>query len=558
MRSRRTRCVRDLVCTVPALAGLFGCSGGDAPKAWNELSTCLAGSAISADLPKRIEAVRRIQLNADEAKPGAQGWPARCAPAANALTDAVASATEFVLLKRVLATRLNCAEGKASCAFPADASLVSITTELWDAAKAGSLTATSAANVKAPVPAPAPLLAAADFKSFSKEPRLVVGPVFANDGHARLLLKATSGKGRPTVCELTPALDAVHCVDASSAMPEVQLHTVQWARAPEGLYAAALTESGQVAYDLKTGAQSDVKGVEGDLVADGLAVEQKAEKEEKADKPGKAGKADKADKAESAGYQAFVLAHGKATKPVDLTLPDKVRPSVVVGRVMWLDEGNLVIQGVAGGRLREEARLPGPFAGQFHSCAQGSITAVATWERHVGQHGAKPAEKSSFAITLLRDGKWSAPHTATLPVARMVDSELICTATGASLAWAAQAGDALEVSRMDCTADACKTQSAKLEGVHTNWAWAAAPVGDKTIVAWRGAAGETRLRAAALAALPEAKDTIVFDSSDYGGPETPDGDFIAGPDAVLLLFKGDNPVALRLGSDSSARVLGGG
>src|SRR5262245_22754522 len=100
MMTGRTRSVMVLVVSAAAAAALAGCSTGDAPKSWNELSTCLAGSAATADLTKRLDAVRRIQLNFDETKPGPTSWPARCAAPANSLFEAVASAREYALLKR--------------------------------------------------------------------------------------------------------------------------------------------------------------------------------------------------------------------------------------------------------------------------------------------------------------------------------------------------------------------------------------------------------------------------------------------------------------------------
>jgi hypothetical protein len=527
------------------LAPLLGsCSGGDAPKAWNELSTCLAGSASTGELVKRIDAVRRIQLNPDETEGGAAGWPTRCTPHANALHAAISGATEYVLLERLMRQKLNCTEGKSSCAFPTDSTMLSITTELWDAAKSAKFVTATAPNVKAPVPAPPPAIKASDWKSFSKEPLLVVGPAVGSDGTARVLLKATTGRGRPTICEFARAFDSVKCSAASAAMPEVPLHSVEWARAPAGLFVAAMAESGQVAYDLATGAQSDVRGLEGDLVQSGLAVGQSAEVEGKAK-----------------GFEAIVLNGGKANKGVELPMKDgSSRPKAVGSHVVWLEPAGqgseLVVKSVAAGRLKDIARLAGPFSGPFHTCAVGQSVALATWDRHEGQHGAKGRSgKTQLTITLLRGETWSPPQSVAMPSDRIVESELVCTASGASVAWAGRSGDTFEVSRADCTAEGCKTNSVKLPNVHTTWAWAVAPLGDKTLIAWRGSVGETRLRAAPLAALAEAKDTLVFDAPDFGGPDAADAGFTVGSDAVLVLFKGEKPVALRLGSDGTARVI---
>jgi hypothetical protein len=75
------------------------------------------------------------------------------------------------------------------------------------------------------------------------------------------------------------------------------------------------------------------------------------------------------------------------------------------------------------------------------------------------------------------------------------------------------------------------------------------------LLLYRSSLGETRLRLAPLADLPTAKDSIVFDVGDYGGPSTGDLSVLAGDSAVLLLFRGEQPVALRVGSDGAVSVI---
>ena len=60
----------------------------------------------------------------------------------------------------------------------------------------------------------------------------------------------------------------------------------------------------------------------------------------------------------------------------------------------------------------------------------------------------------------------------------------------------------------------------------------------------------------APAVATNAKDSVVFDMGDYGGPSTGDLGVLASDTAVLLLFRGDQPVALRVGSDGAVSVVG--
>src|SRR5262245_29451688 len=61
-----------------AAAATSGCSADESPKAWNALSTCLAGKAAQKPLAERFKELRLIQL-ANPSSPGnKEAWPARC------------------------------------------------------------------------------------------------------------------------------------------------------------------------------------------------------------------------------------------------------------------------------------------------------------------------------------------------------------------------------------------------------------------------------------------------------------------------------------------------
>src|SRR6478735_984176 len=139
-------------------SNLTACSEGDAQKSWNELSTCLAGSAAQGTLAVRIAQLRSIALANTTTSSQKSGWPARCAGAADDLYAALGTSTEGAMLKRKLHERLACGDNKGTCTLPTDSSLISVATELWESASNAGLKTEAAAGVPAPHAAPAPLL----------------------------------------------------------------------------------------------------------------------------------------------------------------------------------------------------------------------------------------------------------------------------------------------------------------------------------------------------------------------------------------------------------------
>ena len=108
---------------------------------------------------------------------------------------------------------------------------------------------------------------------------------------------------------------------------------------------------------------------------------------------------------------------------------------------------------------------------------------------------------------------------------------------------------------VDCTGDGCKASEAKLAGIDTQYVWTTGAIGEKTLFLYRSTLGETRLRVASLAELPNAKDTIVFDTPDFGGPTTGELRPLLSEQAALLIFSGEQPVALRVGGDGAASIV---
>ncbi|HEV8550206.1 MAG TPA: hypothetical protein VGQ57_14280 [Polyangiaceae bacterium] len=568
---------------------LVACGDDAAGKHWSELATCLAGPAASAPVAERVPKLRQAMLANPPAANAKDAWPKRCAPFADELYASLDNSGKPAMLKRKLHERFGCTDTKGSCAINEDSALISTTTELWEAAKDGELKVEAAANVPAPAAGPPPPIDAKSWKSFSDKPLRVSGPVLTGDGRALIALKTTEGRVRPKACEFAPGFTKVRCVAANDKVPELPPQSIEIVNSDKGLFAAGLTDQGLVAYDLESGETSAVGGRTGRLVRDGVVVE-RANKEDigggpadptKPDAKAKGGKAKakpapkpskkaamlskpKGAAAADEGFVAVELTSGKAAKPVKLPLASPVGDPLTLGnQILALvpAEGGaeIAVKSLSHGHLKDGGTLKGNFAGAFHTCRHGDSYAFATYAGHSGQGSAKPTGgegKTAVTFSMLDKGSWSKPSEATMPFDRAGESDLVCNANGASITWLKGDKTSTTVGRIDCKADGCKSSDVSLPGFDNMYLWAVAPLGDKVLVLYRSSLGETRLRLAPLADLPTAKDSVVFDVGDYGGPSTGDLGVLASDSAVLLLFRGDQPVALRVGSDGTVSVVG--
>jgi hypothetical protein len=571
---------------------LVACSDDASGKHWSELATCLAGPAASAPVAERVPKLRQVMLGNPPNPNAKDAWPKRCAPYADDLYASLDNSGKPQLLKHKLHERFGCTDTKGSCAIASDTALISTTTELWEAANSAELKLEPAASVTAPTGAPAPAVDAKSWKSFSDKPLRVSGPVLTGDGRALVALKPAEGRARPMACEFAAGFAKVHCVAASDKVPELPPQSIEIVNSDKGLFAAGLTEQGLVAYDLASGDTSAVGGRTGRLVRDGVVVERAAKEDvgggppdpTKPEPKAKGGKA-KAAKAKppkppkpskkaamlskptgaaaDEGFVAIELTNGKASKPVKLPLNAPVGDPITLGnQILALTpaEGGaeLSVKSLSHGHLKDGGTLKGNFAGAFHTCRQGDSYAFATFAGHNGQGSAKATGgdgKTQITFSMLDKGAWSKPADATMPFDRAGESELVCNPNGASIAWFKGDKTSATVGRIDCKADGCKSSEVNLPSFDNSYLWAVTPLGDKIMLLYRSSLGETRLRLATLADLPNAKDSIVFDSGDYGGPSTGDLAVLASDAAVLLLFRGDQPVALRVGSDGAVSVV---
>jgi hypothetical protein len=529
----------------PLLAlGVCACSEGDAQKSWSALSTCLAGPAAQSALAARVQQLRSIELANSVTLTKKDAWPARCGAPADDLYAALGTSSEGAQLKRKLHERFGCSETKGSCSPPTDASLISVATELWEGASAAGLKNDPAPGVPVPDAAAAPQLSAKSWKSFSDKPQSLVGPVLTPDGRASLLLKPREGRARPRGCEFSAGLSKVSCFDGHADMPELPSQSVDLVSDLSGVYAAGLTDEGLFAYDLKTGKKSDVRGLGAlRLVRDGLAVE-RGDKDQ--------------------GYQVTLLSAGKAGKPTKLTVTAPVGDPMALGnQVVYLEgtEGGaeFVARSLSGRQLKTVSTEKGAFSGALHGCRRNSALAVAAFASRAGQHNAKPTAgngKTQVTVTLSpTGGAWSKPSSVAIPFERGIESDLVCTKSGASLGYAQAVDGGVLVGRVDCDEAGCKLSEAKLPGVESKWWWAAGPLGDKMLLMWRAPLGETRLRIAPLAALATTKDVIAFDAPDFGGPNAGELSALYADDSALLVFRGEAPVAVHVGAEGSVRVV---
>jgi hypothetical protein len=557
---------------VAAMGGLLlGCSTEEGPKAWSALSTCLAGKAAQEPLAARFRQLRLIQLANPGKSPSKDAWPGRCSRYADTLYTALPTSGTPALLRRQMQQKFGCSDDKASCAITNDAALATMATDLWAAADSAGLKSEAAApDVPMPEAAAPPLLDEKGWKSFSDKPVSISGPALTPDGRALLVLKSPEGRTRPKGCEFAAGFAKVHCVEANAQVPELPGQTVELVPDAKGLFASSLTEKGLVAYNLQTGETSDVRGTGRRLIRDGVAVEKGAKDDLSAPAPmaAPAKRGEKAAKGKPTvkeeGFIAVEVLDGKASKEVKLAIKSPVGDPIAIGnQVVFLNqtEGGveLVAQALSRGRLQTKATLKGQFSGSLHSCRNGDQLVVATYGSRSGQQNAKPtggAGRTQLSLALFKDGAWSKTVETTLPFERAHDSGLVCTKLGASLVWVQPGEGGVQVGRIDCSADGCKATDTKVVGVESKWWWSVGPVGDKVFLLWRGSLGETRARVAPIAELGTAKDTLVFDSPDFGGPTAGELSALLSENAALFVFRNEQPVALQLGAEGTPRVIG--
>jgi hypothetical protein len=558
-RAMRTRRVGTVASISGAVFGALvtACQGADAPKAWSTFAACLAGPAAASPVVERVQKLRAAQLAGGAAKTK-DAWPARCSGYADTLFSATGS---MPVLNRAMKEKLGCKEG-GHCTVAADDSFIAAAGALWDGAEAAKLKAEPATDVPAPALAPPPLADATSWKSFSSSPARVVGPRLNPDGSATLLLVAAEGRSRPRLCRLAAGFAAMTCADSNAGVPELPAQSVALTRDTRGPFAAGLTDAGLSAFNLETGARSDVRGKSPFMVSEGVAIETEADAPEGSKGAAAAPNPKASPSSAPKGFVAIEIANGKASKETKVAIQPVGTPITIGNQIVFVaGEGantSLEAKAFSKGQLKSVASAKGAFIGRLHTCTSDNRTAVAAFGGYAQQQSAKPtagSDKTQFAIAFRTADSWSKAQQGILPFDRSLDSDLVCSKTGASVAWVRRLADAIEVGRLDCNPDGCTPHTTTLAGLESKWWGGVAPLGDKVMLLWRSTLGETRLRVGSLAELGQAPDQLLFDSADFGGPVAGESMQIATELGALFVFPQQRPVALRVGPDGSAKLL---
>lgn len=141
----------------------------------------------------------------------------------------------------------------------------------------------------------------------------------------------------------------------------------------------------------------------------------------------------------------------------------------------------------------------------------------------------------------------------------MIDNpEVSCSGDAVTRTWIEELGDDTSVHQVRCTSASCVHEATTLRELGLKKAWVVTTLGGKALLVFRGELGDLRMRMAPLAELSRARDTVIMDSSDHGGPETGEPHVLATPRAVTLLFRGEGLFGLRITADGKHAVVGRG
>ncbi|MBW2459034.1 MAG: hypothetical protein JRI68_31330 [Deltaproteobacteria bacterium] len=124
-----------------------------------------------------------------------------------------------------------------------------------------------------------------------------------------------------------------------------------------------------------------------------------------------------------------------------------------------------------------------------------------------------------------------------------------CTADAATITWRMPRPGSDEIHQLRCTPQGCKRDVATIEGLSVKVWWLAAALGERTLVVWRARGGELRMRLAPLGELPAAKDVLIMDSADHGGPKSLELEAFVGTAAVVFLFRDVGYQGLRIDAE---------
>lgn len=515
-----------------------GCDRGDSNKSWSEFSRCMVGDGVDqpAQVAARLRSIELTERQPPKAWDAKGQWPGRCEGYANALFSSLGNDTGAKLLKRSLKGQLGCDEETESpgCRFAPDGAILPAAAELWEAAATAGLKADATAAV--PVPKHDVSLQSSDgWKPLVGKDYQVAGTHVTSSGHVRLLLKSPSGP--LTICGTTSS--GVECTVVPQDFPKLAQQSVKLLADDQAIL-SGLTEQGRKAYAVSDGKEVGFRG--GEIAArDGVVVEQ-----------GEAGK----------GYLALLMSKGKvkAEASFDPKLASNGQPLGVSNFVTWLEgtppDVKWQLHTVARNKLTQAASFSGDFSGYLHACTAGNTPGVAIWGRAEGERDAQRSSGGDTSVhaTFLRDGKWSAPVSGKMPFTRKLTAHR-CSDGQIELFWSGGKADELSVGRLICSADGCKEATSSWSSFEIGRWLAVGAAGDQMVALWTTKYGETRLRVGDPANFAEAKETVVFEGPERGGPVFRNTQNFVTRHGTYMLLTHEAPTLVRISESGEVTTV---
>jgi hypothetical protein len=515
----------------------LSCESGDANKSWSEFSRCMVGDDVgqASLVAARIRSIELSERQPPKAWDAKTQWPGRCEPYANALYSSLGSDTGAKLMKRSLTAQMGCKEDQdpPGCAFAPDGHILPAAVELWEAAAVAGLKVDP--NVDVPLPKhDVTLQSADDWKPLGGKGYELADSYVTSKGSLRLLLKGKSGP--LMICET--AAEGVTCSPLPDDFPKVARQSVKLLADDESII-TGLTEEGRKAFATSSGDEVGFRGAEVSA-RDGVVVEQGEDAQ---------------------GFLAILMSKGRAKGEAafEPKLAANTQPKGVGNFATWLEgegaEMKWVFSSVAGRKLKQAASFTGDFAGYLHPCSAGESTSVGIWGRADGEREAKPTAGGDTGVhaSFLVDGEWTKPVSGKIPFSRRLTAHR-CGKDQIELFWANSKADELSVGKLTCTPSGCKETTSSWPSFEVGRWLAVGAAGDQVLTLWTTKLGEVRLRVGDPGNFSAAKETVVFESGERGGPVFRNSKNFVTPNGTYMLLDRDGPLLLRV-TDSTVTAL---
>jgi hypothetical protein len=270
------------------------------------------------------------------------------------------------------------------------------------------------------------------------------------------------------------------------------------------------------------------------------------------------------------GYEAYALIGGKQEDAIALDLDAPLAGPKTVGPfVVWVEKAekageSLVVQRSAGPKkLAESARLAGSWGhGRLRACRTQGGWVVASWGLARGERNAMPTQGSDgtqLTVTFFDQATsaWAKPVSGRLPFDRVLESPTSCGDGSLRLAWVRSSDDKPKAGLLTCTAEGCKAKESAWASLGIQrWVGVAPLAKGQLLVAYRTTLGDLRARIGDAATLDKAREVVLVDTEEHGGPAMAQPSILVSEGATVVLFKGENGLAgLRIGADGSAKPL---